>query len=262
MNKTKIDWADVSWNPVTGCQHDCPYCYAKRIAERFGGYTDFKREGAALQIKTCGIGELDEPMSITRSDGRKYHAAYPFGFEPTLHRYRLSEPTKEDTPRNVFVCSMADLFGKWVPTRWIIEVLDACQAAPQHNYIFLTKNPQRYIDLDQIALLPREKNFWYGTTTTNAGEPYFSSDNHNTFVCIEPIMEPVCPDEEGFRANWVIVGAETGKRKEKIVPQREWLEDLREVCVREDVPLFMKSNLTDVWGEDLVQEYPTELLRS
>ncbi len=24
MNKTKIDWATMSWNPVTGCLHDCP----------------------------------------------------------------------------------------------------------------------------------------------------------------------------------------------------------------------------------------------
>ena len=32
--KTKIDWAEASWNPVTGCQHDCEYCYARRIAMR------------------------------------------------------------------------------------------------------------------------------------------------------------------------------------------------------------------------------------
>ena len=35
MNKTKIDWATMSWNPVTGCRHGCPYCYARRTATRF-----------------------------------------------------------------------------------------------------------------------------------------------------------------------------------------------------------------------------------
>lgn len=35
--KTKIDWCDSTWNPVTGCRHDCAYCYARKIAERFGG---------------------------------------------------------------------------------------------------------------------------------------------------------------------------------------------------------------------------------
>ena len=33
--KTKIDWCDSTWNPVTGCLHGCAYCYARRIAERF-----------------------------------------------------------------------------------------------------------------------------------------------------------------------------------------------------------------------------------
>src|SRR6188472_854495 len=27
-----IEWADWSWNPVTGCLHGCPYCYARDIA--------------------------------------------------------------------------------------------------------------------------------------------------------------------------------------------------------------------------------------
>jgi len=31
-----INWTDATWNPVTGCLHGCPYCYARRIAERFG----------------------------------------------------------------------------------------------------------------------------------------------------------------------------------------------------------------------------------
>lgn len=38
MLKTKIEWCDSTWNPVTGCRHECPYCYARRIAERFSGY--------------------------------------------------------------------------------------------------------------------------------------------------------------------------------------------------------------------------------
>ena len=38
MNKTKIDWADSTWNPVTGCLHDCEYCYARGIAKRFSDF--------------------------------------------------------------------------------------------------------------------------------------------------------------------------------------------------------------------------------
>lgn len=35
MNKTRIEWCDSTWNPVTGCKHGCPYCYARRVAGRF-----------------------------------------------------------------------------------------------------------------------------------------------------------------------------------------------------------------------------------
>ena len=79
-----------------------------------------------------------------------------------MHRYRLNQPERQAEPQTVFVCSMADLFGRWVPTSWIAEVLDACRRAPQHRYLFLTKNPARYLQLDYMGLLPHENNFWYG----------------------------------------------------------------------------------------------------
>lgn len=43
MDKTKIEWCDSTWNPVTGCLHGCEYCYARQIAERFRGEGRFKR---------------------------------------------------------------------------------------------------------------------------------------------------------------------------------------------------------------------------
>lgn len=36
MNKTKIEWTDYTWNPITGCKHECFYCYAKKLFTRFG----------------------------------------------------------------------------------------------------------------------------------------------------------------------------------------------------------------------------------
>ena len=127
MNKTKIEWCDSTWNPVTGCLHGCEYCYARRIAERFGGCDN-----------PIDSRELLQPMTITRRNGKAVDAPFPFGFEPTLLRYRLEEPQHIKEPQTIFVGSMADLFGRWVPTRWIVEVLDACAAAPQHRYMFLS----------------------------------------------------------------------------------------------------------------------------
>ena len=158
MDKTKIEWCDSTWNPVTGCNHNCEYCYARGIATRFGG--------KALNIPH----ELNTPFL---SHGKKQ--PYPFGFTPTLHRYSLGKYEKK-AGRTIFVCSMADLFGSWVPDSWIEEVFAACEKAPQHKYLFLTKNPQRYADLDWADKLPIRDNMWYGTSVTNGAQMEQAAD--------------------------------------------------------------------------------------
>lgn len=36
MHRTKIDWADYTWNPAWGCRNHCSYCYARATAHRWG----------------------------------------------------------------------------------------------------------------------------------------------------------------------------------------------------------------------------------
>lgn len=249
MNKTKIDWCDSTWNPVTGCLHGCEYCYARGIAERFGG----KQKYANV---------FDESEPIKGSDGKAL--AYPHSFSPTFHRYRLNDYIGKQG-RNIFVCSMADLFGSWVPENWIDEVFDTCEKAPQHNYLFLTKNVERYCELK--CGLPDGDNMWYGTSVTKESEvsrfnslPAF----HKTFVSIEPILQDLEIKSHNVmfsQIDWVIIGAETGRRKNKVVPERKWIEDIVNECRNAyyPVPVFMKSSLAEIWGEPLIQEFPAEL---
>lgn len=255
MNKTKIDWCDSTWNPVTGCLHGCEYCYARGIAERFGG-----------KQKYANIFEENEP--VIGADGKAL--AYPHSFSPTLLRYRLNDYTGKKG-RNIFVCSMADLFGSWVPDSWIEEVFAACEKAPQHNYLFLTKNTDRYTrdTTYQIFLRHTSVKSWFGTTATRQSElncrilklPLFK----NCFLSIEPIFERINIEEIDIATSpvkWIIVGVETGRRKDKVVPKRDWIEHIIEDCRKYEIPLFMKSSLAEIWGEPLIQEFPKELKRS
>jgi len=43
MNKTKIEWCDVTLNPVVGCTYGCEYCYARKMNQRFGWIKDFSK---------------------------------------------------------------------------------------------------------------------------------------------------------------------------------------------------------------------------
>ena len=270
MKKTKIDWADSTWNPVTGCLHGCEYCYARRIANRFGGDDD-----GAIHDISC---------PIFRNDNNRIEP-YPFGFAPSLHRHRLNQPKKWSEPRTIFVCSMADLFGDWVPDEWIRKVFHECEAAPQHRYLFLTKNPKRLskmsmayairewnaehekphkqtAEYEGVLPLPVHDNWWFGSSLDNMNARRFHGGfTWNTFTSIEPLTEYMDMGLGSFGSDrWTIIGAETGNRKGKVIPQREWVENILEAASITGVKVFMKESLRDLMGSDFRQEFPWEVL--
>lgn len=203
-----IEWARWSWNPVTGCKHNCPYCYARDIAERF----------------------------------------YPQKFEPVLHPYRLnipaaSKPRGDSTAeRNVFTCSMADLFGKWVPREWIEAVLRACVNAPEWNFLFLTKFPSRLTEFD----FP--DNAWVGTSVdcqarVDAAEKAFRKVRAKfKWLSCEPLIEPLkFSSLEMF--DWIVIGgASRSTATPEYTPPAEWLGALFMEAARCGLGVYLKTN--------------------
>lgn len=254
MDKTKIDWCDSTWNPVTGCYHSCEYCYARGVANRFGNFETIDGNN----VRVLNTGSTLNCIEVSY----RTKTPYPAKFTPTFHEYRLNDYEKK-SGRNIFVCSMADLFGSWVPEDWIAKVFEACKKAPQHNYIFLTKNPGRYIELEKERKLPWAGNFWFGSSVTMLSDKYtwFTEKKFHWFLSVEPMLENLGEMEpDAVKPEWVIVGAETGNRKNKVVPEKEWIESLLSECRKYNIPIFMKSSLKDIWGEPLIQEFPDELL--
>ena len=260
MNKTKIDWCDMTWNPVTGCLHGCEYCYARKLATRFTwGYA----VTAAKAYSPGTIHEIEYPFrwnEPSRTAAGKIQP-YPFGFEPTFHRYRLDDPQKIKTPQRIFVCSMADLFGDWVPDSWIEQVFDACEKAPWHQYLFLTKYPQRLCSLVNTEKLPKNDNFWYGSTITGKNALRFPGRIlDHTFISIEPLTERMDAGLGSFGGvEWIIIGAETGNRKGKIKPEKEWVENIVNAAKLTQAAVFMKESLKQIMGNDFIQEWPEGL---
>lgn len=255
---SKIDWCDSSWSPVTGCLHGCEYCYARRIANRFGRKDDQENVNHDLQNPLFRVYRDDLGVQHTGSK-----LAYPYGFDPTMHRYKLDEPQHWKKARTIFVCSMADLFGEWVPDDWIKAVFKACEQAPQHRYLFLTKNSSRYTQLVKKGIvLPNYIKWWYGYTIDGLKPvPRDAPINKGVFCSVEPIQRK--PDlrmlDEIAMTSWAIIGAETGNRKGKIIPERIWIESIVNRCRDEMIPVFMKESLRELMGNDFTQEFPWEV---
>lgn len=216
-----IEWALWSWNPVTGCKHDCPYCYARDIANRF----------------------------------------YEQKFEPSLWPDRLACPKNTPFPeakaaqwmghKNVFTCSMADLFGRWVPREWIDAVLSACCAAPQWNFLFLTKFPVRMAEFD----FP--DNAWVGTTVDcqvrvkNAEQAFRKVKAKVKWLSLEPIIEPLVFEDIGA-FDWVVLGgASSSSQTPEWHPHWRWVNSIERQAEDAGVPFYEKTNL-----RSRVREYP------
>lgn len=244
MTKTKIEWCDFTWNPVWGCRNNCPYCYARKMAKRIA------RQMATKEIKHLYPGE-ERPAEWLELY-KKLRS-----FEPAFLYSNLERPFPKK-PSRIFVDSMSDI-AFWEDI-WLLRVLNTIVKNPQHTFIFLTKQPECYQRLNA----PFPINCWLGATITtndeyNSSQEIFLHLDHNMlFINIEPIIERIYIDDLIIGINpfdWLIIGAETGNRKEKIIPRREWIEEIYSYCWRW-IPIFMKDNLKPIWGEKLIQEFP------
>jgi protein gp37 len=266
MQKSKIEWCDYTWNPVTGCLHGCPYCYAEKIAKRFCSNEFGTKDGVIAELNCSqgckGCSEMDGMEFVGKkiryaTDGQR---PFPFGFLPTFYKSRLDEPQHVKKPTNIFVVSMGDLFGEWVPDEWIQAVFEACEKAPQHRYLFLTKNPKRYGELYKAKAFPYKSNYWFGSSVTTQKDEFawFRDTPYKSFVSIEPLLAPLGDMGCEEWPSWVIVGAQTGPGSKQHQPQREWIQNIVEQCRAAGVPVFLKNSLASIWGEPLIQKFPWE----
>ena len=147
---------------------------------------------------------------------------------------------------------MADLFGAWVPDKWIQAVFEACEQADRHRYLFLTKNPRRYSELAKAGKLPQKDNFWYGSTLDSMKALRYPGRLwDNTFVSIEPLTERMNVGLGSFGSDrWIIIGAESGNRKGKVTPEKEWVDTICKAADLTQAAVFMKDSLLPVVGEE------------
>lgn len=127
----------------------------------------------------------------------------------------------------------------------------------QHKYIFLTKEqtyPSGFHEIWSLRDFYGLKNIFIGRSIDRNGQ--YNCAEHFNFISIEPILEPI--DLSSIRyslyTKQVIIGAETGNRNGKVVPKKEWIEDIVKACDNSKVRVFMKESLRPIMGKDFRQD--------
>lgn len=211
--KSKIEWTENTWNPVTGCtkiSDGCQNCYAYKMA---------------LRLQKMG------------------NQKYRNGFNVTLHESCLYEPQTWKKPSMIFVNSMSDLFHETVPLEYIQQIFYIMNETPQHVFQILTKRAGRLYDV--APYLNWTKNIWQGVTVES--HKYMdridllrSIPAHTKFISFEPLIA-----DAGLLnlvgIDWAIVGGESGPKCRPI--QQEWVLNIKQQCEAQGTLFYFKQ-----WG--------------
>ncbi len=206
-------------------------------------------------VNGCNIGCS---YCYARNINRRFHITPDFSV-PEFIEKRLKRIAKKK-PSNFLMTSMSDFSG-WTP-EWRNKVFSAMENNPQHTYLFLTKQP------DRINFTTHLPNVWMGVTITNisdidrihALQNYVKCPNY--FLTFEPLFGDVGKIDLD-NIGWIVIGTETGNRKGKITARAEWIANIVHQAKKKHIPIFMKSRLLDIVGEEnMIQELPSSFIQN
>ncbi len=215
MAQSSIEWTEMTWNPVTGCDKisaGCKFCYAEVMSKR---------------LKAMGVEK------------------YQNEFKLTIHEDELATPYKWKKSKVVFVNSMSDLFHKDVPIEFIQKVFRVMKENPQHVFQVLTKRADVMLYYDKEGWLDWSHNIWMGVSVENSKvmnriDLLRQSNPRTKFLSCEPLIGPL-PNLKLKGIDWVIVGGESGRNPRPM--KKEWVLDIKQQCEKSDVAFFFKQ-----WG--------------
>jgi protein gp37 len=255
---TKIEWADATFNPWTGCQAispGCDHCYADAWAKRAGREFHIRKRTTEANWRT--------PLKWQR-DAQAF-------FDQHGRRQR------------VFCASLADVFDNEAAPAWRMDLFNLIESTPDLDWLLLTKRIGNVLNFGGRHGLREDimrERVWLGATIVNQAEAdrdipkLLRAPAKLRFLSCEPLLGPIdlqhvvlkraefpergqpdvsFPSLTGWfgghdsgstRIDWVIAGGESGHGARPTHPY--WALSLRDQCAAAHVPLLFKQ-----WGEHM-----------
>lgn len=271
-DKTSIEWtathnADgtvtpgATWNPIRGqnARHTCARispgcdnCYAATMTRR----------------GLMGTAPIDYGTGETLNDPAR------------LDEVVLMQPLQWKKPRRIFVASMTDIAGAWVPDEWLDLIWAVMALAPHHTYLILTKRPSRlwkWFQSDPYERVLHQANrrirsvrpdligigisnpvtwgyrhIWIGVSVELDRFAWRATVAKQIpaavhWVSAEPLLGPL-PSLDLTGIDWLVAGGESGPGSRPMSPG--WARDLRDRCQESGTAYFFKQ-----WGSWAPYQY-------
>lgn len=262
MNKTEIEWADYSWNPITGCKHGCEYCYAAAMARRF----DRSFEPQFHPEKLEEINKIKKGIVFAGSNSDMFGD------------WLNPRPWNTGVNPNIRVLIAANNY-------YTVH-------GGKASIMFLTKNPEAYHKSHVLPIVENDKGIWLGTTLDpyhdatgwteevrralvrigGTGEEYSVETVHHDvpdvfsrlewinaldyprkFLSIEPIAPGGLWDRRfgsklqlaGAKVQWVIMGFATRTKARYTGGDVENVIMLARQLKEKGIPVFIKNSVFD-----------------
>lgn len=236
MNRTSIEWTDLSANPlkfrdpsgkvVWGCVHastGCLHCYSEALAKRYG-------RGGPFNVPTM-------------------NALTPFLDEAELHKMRTAKTIggKPVSGSRCFIGDMTDIFGEWVSDDLLNHLFSqTLELRTDVTWQLLTKRAERMRDYLSWrwgeGRIP-SRHIHIGVSVENQDtlhriDALKDAPAAVRFVSFEPLLEHLgAVILDGI--HWAIIGGESGPNARRCSAQ--WVRSLVNQCFRQRVRPFVKQ---------------------
>lgn len=235
MKDTKIDWCDRTVNPVIGCKRGCPYCYAKRLNDRFHFVKDF------------AVPESKDSVFV-----QHYHGKISIFFDSMSD---IDYWPDKDIKRFHDTMWHNSAYVSWIGLTKSPEAIKRFRSDESEDLKVFLSSP----DCDGSGL-------WLGYTLDGKAQldkaVAIGKDFDADFLSIEPLECDLAGYESMLdfprwnhgKVKLAIIGAETGNRPGKVECKKEWVDGLVRLFDSCGVKVFMKSSLKKIMGSDFRQD--------
>ena len=229
-HREKNELSDYVWNPITGSDE-----VLKNGSKATLSFTGDVRWNLGKGVHE----EIDGMLVLNDVFKNEFGKAVsmPFGTIPTLYRYRFKDINKIVHSSIILIGTRGDIFQTWCKNPVLEEIFKEIELVKRHNYLFLTGNPERYIELFDKNIIKQMENCWFGAVVHRSSQlPRWPEIKNFLYIVPEERIELKQYLQEQ-KIDWIVLDSIDN------ISEKQWFDEIIQQADARNTPVFMKDRL-------------------